>query len=265
MRAGTFGKRVAVLGVLVIGAHFGTHAAEAARYASGHYHARAIHSGMMAARYSMASHWTRYARGGRLQCVPFARENTGIELSGNAANWWAAADGVYERGSRPEVGSILNFRATRRMRMGHVAVVSNVIDSRNVEIDQANWGGPGSITRNVTVVDVSPANDWSQVRVELGHTGGYGSVYPTYGFIYDRPDRGTMLANSGVTPGAPAAALETAAASEDEEVAEADDDTAPRASRRHYARHARFFGHASVYRVRSHYGFERHVGRRHRT
>ena len=44
----------------------------------------------------------RYGRaGGGLQCVPFARENSGIELSGNAANWWANAEGVYERGARP--------------------------------------------------------------------------------------------------------------------------------------------------------------------
>ena len=26
--------------------------------------------------------------------------------------------------------------------------------------------------------------------------GGFGSVYPTYGFIYDRPDRGVMVANT---------------------------------------------------------------------
>ena len=134
---------------------------------------------------------------GALQCVPFARENTGIELSGNAVNWWANAAGVYERGSRPEVGSVLNFRATGRMYMGHVAVVSNVIDARNVQIDHANWSGRGVITRNVTVIDVSPANDWSAVRVALGN-GDFGSVYPTYGFIYDRPDKGMMVANAGV-------------------------------------------------------------------
>ena len=134
---------------------------------------------------------------GALQCVPFARENTGIELTGNAVNWWANAAGIYERGSRPEVGSVLNFRATGRMYMGHVAVVSNVIDSRNIQIDHANWSGRGVITRNVTVVDVSSANDWSAVRVALGN-GDFGSVYPTYGFIYDRPDKGLMVANLGV-------------------------------------------------------------------
>lgn len=164
---------------------------------SGQDAARAIYAGV--SRYSLyrASVRGSYA-GGALQCVPFARENTGIELTGNAVNWWDNAAGIYERGARPEVGSILNFRGTSRMRLGHVAVVSNVLDSRSVQIDHANWSGRGVVTRNVTVVDVSPSNDWSAVRVALGN-GDFGSTYPTYGFIYDRPDKGTMLANAGVS------------------------------------------------------------------
>ena len=193
-------------------------------------HVRAVQNGM-----------SRWAGGSRLQCVPFARENSGIELSGNANTWWYNAQGVYERGARPEVGSVLNFRANGRMRMGHVAVVTNVVDGRNVEIDHANWSGPGvgrgGISRNITVVDVSPANDWSAVRVALGNTGEFGSVYPTYGFIYDRPDRGTMVANSSSAPlpalnAAPRdlrPAADRYAAREDlEEVAEAPDDSTPR-------------------------------------
>jgi hypothetical protein len=133
-----------------------------------------------------------------LQCVPFARNASGIALSGNAVNWWDAAAGVYDRGSRPEVGSVLNFRATGSMRLGHVAVVSAVLGPRDLEIDHANWShyGWGNISRATRVVDVSPDNDWSAVRVELGHTGAFGAVYPTYGFIYDRPDSGTMVENS---------------------------------------------------------------------
>ncbi len=143
----------------------------------------------------------RYARGGSaLQCVPFAREHSGIALVGNAVTWWAKAAGTYERGSRPEVGAVLNFRATGRMRLGHVAVVSRVVDSRNVQIDHANWSSRGAISRNINVVDVSPNNDWSAVRVALAQGNDYGSVYPTYGFIYGRPDRGAMVANAGVTP-----------------------------------------------------------------
>ncbi len=146
----------------------------------------------------------QYSSGG-LQCVPFARAASGIELKGNAANWWDAAEGIYDRGARPESGSVLNFRAIGRMHLGHVAVVTAVLDSRQIEIEHANWAGSGAakggISHNIPVIDVSAENDWSAVRVGLGHTGEYGSVYPTYGFIYDRPDRGTMEANTGVNTG----------------------------------------------------------------
>jgi surface antigen len=75
------------------------------------------------------------------------------------------------------------------MRLGHVAVVSQVLTDRVIQISHANWsmidGDRGHVERNVTVVDVSPNGDWSQVKVwndpshDLGTT-----VYPTYGFIY---------------------------------------------------------------------------------
>jgi hypothetical protein len=141
-----------------------------------------------------------HATGGGISCVPFARAASGIALTGNAVNWWDAAEGVYERGSRPEPGSVLNFRANTHMRLGHVAVVTDVLGSREVEIEHANWSAfgtmRGDISRGIRVQDVSPSNDWSAVRVELGHSGDFGSVYPTYGFIYDRPDRGRMIANN---------------------------------------------------------------------
>jgi surface antigen len=129
---------------------------------------------------------------GGISCVPFARAASGIQLKGNAANWWDNAGGIYARGHAPEDGSVLNFRATGHMRLGHVAVVSRVLSAREIEIDHANWAGPGAskggVSRGVSVIDVSANNDWSAVRVGLGHSGNYGSVYPTYGFIYDRPD-----------------------------------------------------------------------------
>ena len=139
--------------------------------------------------------------GSSLQCVPFARADSGIQIKGNAANWWDAATGVYARGQAPEAGSVLNFRATGSMRLGHVAVVKNVVNSREIEIDHANWAGPGAskggVSRAISVMDVSTNNDWSSVRVGLGHSGSFGSVYPTYGFIYDRPDTGMMAINAG--------------------------------------------------------------------
>ncbi len=136
-----------------------------------------------------------------IQCVAFAKVETGMQIPGNAVDWWDNAAGSYQRGHRPELGSVLNFRANPRMHLGHVAVVTNVVDSRQIDIDQANWPGPGirrgGVARDIRVVDVSGANDWSAVRVELGHTSDFGSIYPTYGFIYDRPDTGAVLAANG--------------------------------------------------------------------
>ncbi len=142
-----------------------------------------------------------YASASGLQCVPFARAASGIALKGNAVNWWDAAAGVYQRGNRPEPGSVLNFRAIGRMRLGHVAVVTAVMGDRELEIDHANWSGLGAsksgVSRGIRVIDVSQNNDWTAVRVALGHSDeDFGSVYPTYGFIYDRPDSGRIIANS---------------------------------------------------------------------
>jgi len=135
------------------------------------------------------SHWSG------ISCVPFARAETGIDVAGNAWEWWDNAAGTYARGHLPEPGSVLSFTANGRMRLGHVAVVKQVINSREIEIDHANWAGArGGVARNVAVVDVSENNDWTAVRVGLGGSGEFGSVYPTNGFIYDRPDTGTMLA-----------------------------------------------------------------------
>ena len=122
-----------------------------------------------------------------IQCVAFVRSASDIVLRGNAVNWWRKAEGVYARGKAPEVGSVLNFRAIGRMRLGHVAVVTDIIDSRTIQIDQSHWNANG-ISRNVSVIDISQNNDWSAVRVELGHRGTFGSIYPTYGFIYPRAD-----------------------------------------------------------------------------
>ena len=150
-----------------------------------------------------------YAGRGRLHvvgisCVPYARSASGITLAGNAWQWWDHATGTYARGSVPEPGSVLAFRANGRMHLGHVAVVTTVVGNREIEIDHANWAG-GGVAHGVPVVDVSENNDWSAVRVGLGSRDSFGSIYPTYGFIYDRPDTGTML--TAITVPAAARAL----------------------------------------------------------
>jgi surface antigen len=123
------------------------------------------------------------------QCVPFARLFSGIELFGDAWTWWSGAVGKYARGSAPEAGSVLVFKAQGPMSHGHVAVVSQVLTERIIQVTHANWsainGRRGQVEKDVTVVDVSPAGDWSQVKVWYDPQGDLGrTTYPTYGFIY---------------------------------------------------------------------------------
>jgi surface antigen len=123
------------------------------------------------------------------QCVPFARMISGIEIFGDAWTWWQKAAGKYAQGFTPKAGAVLVFKPNGVMDKGHVAVVSQVLTDRVIQVTQANWsiiqGRRGQVERDVTVIDVSPQGDWSQVKVwydpvrDLGKT-----VYPTYGFIY---------------------------------------------------------------------------------
>lgn len=151
----------------------------------------------------------RAARSYGMSCVPYARAESGIVLSGNAWQWWGNAAGKYARGTTPEAGSVLSFQAAGHMRMGHVAVVARVVNAREILIDHANWPGAnlaGGVSAAIPVVDVSANNDWSAVRVGRGLNGDFGSIYPTNGFIYDRPDTGTIEANRNQSV-APALAL----------------------------------------------------------
>jgi hypothetical protein len=128
---------------------------------------------------------------GPISCVPYVRAVTGMGITGNAHTWWDGAAGLYARGQRPEPGSVLSFRSSGGMRLGHVAVVSRVVDKREVLIDHSNWEGPGirkgTIMEDVSVIDVSDRNDWTAVRVQVGRSDeAYGRIYPTNGFIYNR-------------------------------------------------------------------------------
>jgi surface antigen len=130
-----------------------------------------------------------------LQCVPYARESSGIEIFGNARTWWGQAAGKYARGTAPQLGAVMAFRPTRSMPIGHVATVSQIVSSREVRVSHANWslinGRRGQIERNVRVIDVSEAGDWSKVKVWYAPLQDVGSsTYPLYGFIYNKPAQG---------------------------------------------------------------------------
>jgi len=141
---------------------------------------------------------------GGLSCVPYVRMATGMDVSGDARHWWANAAGTYARGQAPERGAVLAFMGSGDMWRGHVGVVSRVVNARTVQIDHANWGGPGirrgQVMRGVVVVDVSDRNDWTSVRVQVGHSAdSFGRTYPVHGFIYNRP-AGTRIMTAQARP-----------------------------------------------------------------
>ena len=124
-----------------------------------------------------------------LQCVPYARTVTGIQIRGDAWTWWGQAEGRYARGFAPKVGAVMALRPHGNSHLGHVAAVSRIIDDRTILIRHANWspinGRRGQIEDNVRVIDVSPANNWSEVRVWYAPIRAIGgSVWPVQGFIY---------------------------------------------------------------------------------
>ncbi len=130
------------------------------------------------------------ATAGVLQCAPFAREVSGIEIFGNANTWWNQAAGRYDRGHEPRVGAVLSVASSRAMPVGHVAMVSKIVNDREVLLTHANWSYRGGVERNVRAIDVSPNNDWTDVRVWYGPIGDVGlRSNPTNGFIYaDKPE-----------------------------------------------------------------------------
>jgi surface antigen len=128
-----------------------------------------------------------------LQCVPYARQVSGIQIYGDAWTWWGQAEGRYVRGHTPRIGAVMAFQPYGNMTLGHVAAVSAVLDSRTVLLRHANWspidGRRGQVENDVRAVDVSPDNDWSQVRVWYAPIQGLGTTaWPVSGFIYPGRD-----------------------------------------------------------------------------
>ncbi|AOR76806.1 CHAP domain-containing protein [Novosphingobium resinovorum] len=140
---------------------------------------------------------------GHLECVPYARTTSGIQLYGDAWTWWGQAKGRYATGGSPRVGAVMAIKPFNNSKLGHVATVSRIVDARTVLLSHANWSVPGEIERNVTALDVSPNNDWSEVRIWYGPSRNLGNTHwPVSGFIYNakpgtkfrdaEPDRGEV-------------------------------------------------------------------------
>lgn len=137
------------------------------------------------------------------QCVPFARAASGVQIYGDAWTWWDQAAGRYRRGQAPRAGAVIVFARNPRLPLGHVAVVSRVVEQRVVLLTHANWsrvdGARGHAERDVTLFDVSAANDWSEVRVWFRDSDGLGgTTYPVKGFIYG--DRAPARELTGRSP-----------------------------------------------------------------
>lgn len=126
-----------------------------------------------------------------LQCVPYAREHSGIRIYGDAYTWWDKAAGKYPRSALPEPGAVLVLNNYAGASRGHVAVVRRLVSQREIRVDHANWLDDGSIYVNDPVEDVSSGNDWSVVRVYNLKTGGWGGkLYPVQGFIGGKSGEG---------------------------------------------------------------------------
>lgn len=139
------------------------------------------------------------------QCAPFARMVSGIDLYGNAGTWWGQAAGRYDRGEAPTVGAVMVMKPYGKMRVGHVATVSGIVSDREITVTHANWSRRGGVEKNVRVVDVSAAGDWSKVKVWYASQRGIGQTsYPTFGFIYPKHVPVQFAQAGGATTGSAA-------------------------------------------------------------
>ncbi len=160
--------------------------------------------------------------GARLQCVPYARAHSSVDIHGDAYTWWQKAAGVYDRSTAPVDGAIMVLKNYAGRHHAHVAVVRRMISPREIRIDHANWLNDGAIYVNDPVLDVSPDNDWSQVKVWNIRSGSWGTkIYVVQGFIGPAPAQaspeiasnrdligdpiGRLIAASTATPAYPAA------------------------------------------------------------
>jgi surface antigen len=140
-------------------------------------------------------------QGDLIQCVPYARQVSGIDIMGDAWTWWQGAEGKYERGHQPRFMAVLVLSRTQRLKLGHVAVVVAVEGPRLIRVTHANFGSDPVSRRiiydSMPVSDVSPANDWSLVRFWNYQAQAWGILYPASGFVYAEREGGTVTTAAG--------------------------------------------------------------------
>ena len=120
----------------------------------------------------------------RLFCVEYARMRSGLAMFGDAKHWWERAKNLYARMPHPVEEAVMVFTGSKRLKRGHVAVVTDIVSPRQIIVDQANWQNKGEIDHATPVLDVSAGNDWSRVRVWDLRSNGFGAhVYAISGFI----------------------------------------------------------------------------------
>lgn len=131
-----------------------------------------------------------YTQMEREECVPYARRVSGIAIRGNAHTWWDQAAGLYQRGNKPEKNAVLVLAQSPRLRHGHLAVVTDILDPRRINVTHTNWGsGPMSrriVYERMLAEDISPANNWTYVRFWNKDHDNFGFPYIASGFIYNR-------------------------------------------------------------------------------
>ena len=120
-----------------------------------------------------------------IQCVPYARDVSGIPIYGDAHTWWAQAG---KKGNAPQPGAVLVLAKTGKLRYGHLAVVKDVLSPRRITVTHSNWGSDFNTRRviyeRMLVEDLSPANNWTSVRFWNKDINAFGLPYAAYGFIY---------------------------------------------------------------------------------
>jgi surface antigen len=139
--------------------------------------------------------------GTALQCVPYAREHSGVNIHGDAYTWWEKAAGVYARGDTPIVGNVMVLNGYAGKHRAHVAVVRRIVSNRKILIDHANWLDDGAVYVNDPVIDVSDNNDWTVVKVWNIRSGSWGTKsYKVQGFISPNPADGPAVIASANIP-----------------------------------------------------------------